>query len=691
MNNSFAERDLFWQEIKENKRDIFSCVCQGEKVRSSELECRVKTLVKDEHGERAEVVWQLGSKGIELRLRFRIFKDFPYLEYESFLTNQGSEDSGIVEDLNMLSLNGKLTGYYYGDLILKSWNASCAGSRLKVSYYLGSYSSSHDFIRIDRRLIPQHGENRVLLNAEKLGRSSERALPFFRMDFDDLHGFDIGVGWSGSWKADIELKCACALAAPFQLGNEWSLDSGMVHTRFHLKAGETVRAPGYFIGFRNGVSVGDFINIHRRFMLAYHAPRNSKGELLLPPLSVASWGGVEAENMKKVLQTVKEKQLPFEVHWIDAGWQGNDGPCPHFCDDTATERSDWPRRVGCNRINRYSHPNGLLEITDFARSCNLQTLVWFEPERYHKECGSPLFEEHPEWFLSNPSESYALDLGNPEAREWLTKWMLEFLDKEKIEHYRQDSNINLWESWRLHDAADRVGISEMKHIDGLYRFWSDLRKARPDMFIDNCSSGGRRLDYMLATYSFPLCQSDYETFQKYNYSCVHLENFYLNEVYPLHSTLSWMPDGDSYAILSGGCGLGIGSKRWQFPALYSGEEFDYGTFSRHLFAIREMRELLVKGNYYQLTKNPEDLSEFCAMQSHDRETEKGFVLVFRRPETEEEEFIALLPEIDRSAEYELRDFISGTKESVSGEEFRCFRKVMPEKRSVSLIFYQRKK
>ena len=104
-----------------------------------------------------------------------------------------------------------------------------------------------------------------------------------------------------------------------------------------------------------------------------------------------------------------------------------------------------------------------------------------------------------------------------------------------------------------------------------------------------------------------------------------------------------------------------------------------------------MRELLVKGNYYQLTKNPEDLSEFCAMQSHDRETEKGFVLVFRRPETEEEEFIALLPEIDRSAEYELRDFISGTKESVSGEEFRCFRKVMPEKRSVSLIFYQRKK
>jgi hypothetical protein len=102
-----------------------------------------------------------------------------------------------------------------------------------------------------------------------------------------------------------------------------------------------------------------------------------------------------------------------------------------------------------------------------------------------------------------------------------------------------------------------------------------------------------------------------------------------------------------------------------------------------------MREFLTKGNYYQLSKNPEDLSEFCAMQAHDPAKQAGFVLIFRRPETPEDEFLTLLPEIDPQSEYELRDFAAGTVKRVSGKDLRYFRKTMPEKRSASLMFYQK--
>lgn len=689
MEKSFAQRNLFWEDIRQNKRNLFSLCHAGKKILSTELSCHVKNTQKDKNKEITELEWQLPENGLTLTLKFTLFNDFPYLEYESFIKNSGSHTSGIIEELKMLDLNGTLAQPYYGTMKIKEWDSSAAGNRLKISYYLGSFSSGSDFIRVDRRLYPKTGEETLQLNSEDFSRPSERAMPFFRVDFDDLNGYDIGVGWSGSWVADFSLKSETSPQEVWKRGKNWNIISGMPHTHFCVKPGETLREPGYFIGFRNDITVRDFINIHRRFMMTHHAPHDSKGNLLLPPLSAASWGGVETENMKKVLRTIKEKELPFEVHWIDAGWQGHDGPCPHPCDESASAGSDWPQRVGSNRINRYAHPNGLSEITDFARECGLKTMVWFEPERYHKECGSALFQAHPDWFLDNPSHSYIFDLGNPEACEWLTNWTLDFLEREKIEFYRIDQNINFRETWQLADEPDRIGVHEMKHIDNLYRFWGALRAARPDMFIDNCASGGRRLDYMLATYSFPLCQSDFETFQVYNYTCVHLENYYLNEVYPLHSTLSWMPEDDSYAMLSGGCGLGIGSKRWQYPSRYPAEDFDYDIFRKHLFAFREMREFLTKGNYYQLSKNPEDLSEFCAMQAHDPAKQAGFVLIFRRPETPEDEFLTLLPEIDPQSEYELRDFAAGTVKRVSGKDLRYFRKTMPEKRSASLMFYQK--
>jgi alpha-galactosidase len=45
--------------------------------------------------------------------------------------------------------------------------------------------------------------------------------------------------------------------------------------------------------------------------------------------------------------------------------------------------------------------------------------MWFEPERVTQ--GSWLGENHPEWLLgAKDGRNRLLDLGNPEARQWLT-------------------------------------------------------------------------------------------------------------------------------------------------------------------------------------------------------------------------------------------------------------------------------
>ena len=45
-------------------------------------------------------------------------------------------------------------------------------------------------------------------------------------------------------------------------------------------------------------------------------------------------------------------------------------------------------------------------------------IVWFEPERVTP--GTFLYTNNPAWLLGRDGEQKLLNLGNPEARQWLT-------------------------------------------------------------------------------------------------------------------------------------------------------------------------------------------------------------------------------------------------------------------------------
>ena len=135
MENSFSQRDLFFDKIKQNKCDLFSFVLQDRKICSSELPCEIRNTQKEKNKEIVEIQWNLANTGLTLTLQFHIFADFPYLEYESFLHNPGTVNSPVIDDLKMLDLNGEIKTPYYGNMILQGLNFSNAGCRIKVSYY----------------------------------------------------------------------------------------------------------------------------------------------------------------------------------------------------------------------------------------------------------------------------------------------------------------------------------------------------------------------------------------------------------------------------------------------------------------------------------------------------------------------------------------------------------------------------
>ena len=87
-----------------------------------------------------------------------------------------------------------------------------------------------------------------------------------------------------------------------------------------------------------------------------------------------------------------------------------------------------------------------------------------------------------------------VDFGNPEVIQWMQGMFTHMLEIHDIRWIRWDFNMDPRLYWEIRDGPDRRGISQIRHIEGLYALLDWLRERYPLLFIDACSSGGRRAD-----------------------------------------------------------------------------------------------------------------------------------------------------------------------------------------------------
>lgn len=98
--------------------------------------------------------------------------------------------------------------------------------------------------------------------------------------------------------------------------------------------------------------------------------------------------------------------------------------------------------------------------------------------------------------------------------------------------------------WRDADEPGRSGIKEIRHIENLYKFWDYLLDRFPGLLIDNCASGGKRLDWESIGRSAPLWRSDYYHYDDPDgYQC---HTYGLNFFLPIHGTGILLPDQYSF-------------------------------------------------------------------------------------------------------------------------------------------------
>jgi alpha-galactosidase len=165
-------------------------------------------------------------------------------------------------------------------------------------------------------------------------------------------------------------------------------------------------------------------------------------------------------------------------------------------------------------------------------------------------------------------------------------------------------------------------MTEIRYVEGLYTMWDELRARHPGLLIDNCSSGGRRIDIEMCSRSVPLWRSDTNCSPGHS-DWNQMHSMSLGQFVPLHTSCVWEPE--RYNVRSSA----TGGLLCQFAYLDDGFPMER---AKALIAETRANERFWYGDLYPLTAATTAPDDFCAYQLHRPDLDSGIVVAFRRKE-----------------------------------------------------------
>lgn len=612
--------------------------------------------------------------GLQVAVTLRRFTDFPAFEWVIEFTNRGAADTPILEDIRALDVTLPFP----------------ANERLRLHHANGSLCQMDDFLPQVTDLRP--GSRKSL--APHGGRSSNGAFPFMNLQRGD-GGLVLAVGWSGQWQA------------AFERGQDaLHITAGMERTHLRLHPGETIRTPRILLIDYEGAEWETGNNLLRQMLLAHYMPRLN-GELVMPPsgqcLQFYFYLTNQAGEQYEMKVGPRIAELGADVHWIDACWFGGTG--------------QWWQEVGSWSVNREKFPNGLRPISDAARARGLKFVLWYEPERV--QVNTEIYRDHPEFLVASDTDKQNLlfNLGNPAARRWMTDLLSDGITEHGIDIYRQDHNFDPWVYWQVADAAegpDRVGISEIRYIEGLYTMWDELRDRHPGLWIDNCASGGRRIDLETMSRSLPLWPSDFhDAVGMIHGLAMHVGDQCINaglaHWVPLFGGGVWnfTPYGTRSEII-GGFIFGFNIEPEDFPpddvasvakaldTIGKGktlldDDFPMDAARAAIAEWRSVRPFFL-GDFYHLLPLTVSYHDWCAWQFHRQDMDAGIAVYLRRHRSPFGAMLAGLKRIDPAAQYDVSvspDYAEAPCARMSGSELAQLSVTVPDAPGSVLLRYTR--
>lgn len=301
---------------------------------------------------------------------------------------------------------------------------------------------------------------------------------------------------NGSWHWEISDQNAhlyLALSGPNEQQSHWYKD---------LKPGDSFTTVPAAVGVCRGgfdESMAELTKYRRK--IRRKNDDNESLAIIFNDYMNCLWGDPTAEKEYPLIDAAAEAGC--EYFCIDAGWYSA-GP--------------WWDNVGEWQESRERFPEGLKKVTDYIRSKGLIPGVWLELEVMGINC--PKAKSVPDnWFFMRHGKKiydrsrYQLDFRNPEVIAHADEVIDRFVNEYGVGYIKMDYNIEPGIGTEIN--ADSVGDGLLQH-ERAYLAWLDRVFERyPHLIIENCSSGGMRIDYAMLQRHSIQSTSDQDDYRMY--------------------------------------------------------------------------------------------------------------------------------------------------------------------------------
>ena len=256
------------------------------------------------------------------------------------------------------------------------------------------------------------------------------------------------------------------------------------HWMKDLGIGETFETPKAILS----VCRGDIDMICHRLVSAgeKYVDAGPKSEQSLPILFneyCTTWGCPSHENITGIVEAIKDKGFDYFV--IDCGWFKEDGV-------------PWDISMGDYNVSPTLFPEGLEKTVGLIRDAGMKPGIWFEIDNVGS--ASKAYHEQEAHLLrrdGRPLTTYSRrfwDMKDPWVQDYLGEKVIGTLNKYGFEYMKMDYNDTIGIGC---DGCESLGEGLRKNMEASVDFVRRVKKEVPGIILENCASGGHKLEPLM--------------------------------------------------------------------------------------------------------------------------------------------------------------------------------------------------
>lgn len=396
-------------------------------------------------------------------------KDKPYVRLKNIFFNNSQEDA-CLEMLSSFSMDG-LSPYLAGDC-----HNEMMVHRLKSRWSEEGKLESRSM----EELQLETSWTMEAVRCERFGQVGSLPVnhyfPFLAMEDKSNHVFwGAQISHGASWQMEI-----------YRIDENIAISGGLADREFghwmkRVKPGESFSSPEAIVTVCQTNSIDEMC---ARLTCAGEEAANKapEAEQTLPIVFneyCTTWGCPSHENIVEILETVKDKGFTYFV--IDCGWYKEEGV-------------PWDISMGDYEVSKDLFPDGLDKTVKAIKDAGMKPGIWFEIENVgHASRAFHRTEHllHLDGKVLTTTRRRFFDMTDPWVEEYLTERVIGTLKKYGFEYMKIDYNDTIGIGC---DGCESIGEGLRQNIEASKSFIQKVKKEIPGIVLENCASGGHRLE-----------------------------------------------------------------------------------------------------------------------------------------------------------------------------------------------------